>query len=141
MTVSVVAFYTRLPEITPAEFKRYMEEDHMPKVKKCMGEHYPLSYSRKYVELVESGAGDRLGASSGATKKHADPMAPVVLVGNPSEVGWDMMAELIFRDELHLQQCYATMNSDDGQIMKDDEDNFTLPHLLKVVLMSETTEA
>jgi hypothetical protein len=141
MTVSVVAFYTRLPEITPAEFKRYMEEDHMPKVKKCMGEHYPLSYSRKYVERVESGAGDRLGASSGATKKHADPMAPVVLVGNPSEIGWDMMAELIFRDELHLQQCYATMNSDDGQIMKDDEENFTQPQLLKVVLMSETTEA
>jgi hypothetical protein len=140
MTVSVVALYTRLPDLNPSEFKRYIEEVHMPIIKKCMGEHYPIAFSRKYVEVVESGAGDRMGAS-GASKKNADPAAPVVLLGPPGEVGWDMMAELIFRDELHLQQAFATMNSDDGQALKDDEENFSLPHLLKVILMSESTTA
>jgi hypothetical protein len=138
MTVSVIALYTRLPDLSPAEFKRYIEEDHMPMIKKCMGEHFPVTFSRKYIERVESGAGDRLGVS-GASKKNADPTAPVVLVGG--QVGWDMMAELIFRDQLHLQQCYASMNSEAGQAMKDDEDNFSLPHLLHVILMSESTDA
>jgi hypothetical protein len=33
------------------------------------------------------------------------------------------------------------MNSDAGQAMKDDEENFSLPHLLHVILMSESTDA
>jgi hypothetical protein len=109
MTVSVIVMYTRRPDISPAEFRRYMEEIHMPIQKSVMGEYYPLSFPRKYIARVESGAGDRLGASS-SSRKHADPAAPVVLVGAPAEIGWDMMGEMIFRDELHLQQCYATIN-------------------------------
>jgi hypothetical protein len=44
---------------------------------------------------------------------------------------------MIFRDELHMQQCLAAMNSMDGQRVKDDEENFTESHLLKVVLVGE----
>lgn len=52
----------------------------------------------------------------------------------------DMMGEMIFRDELHLQQCLAVVNSMEGQRIKDDEENFTIPHLLKVALIGESFE-
>jgi hypothetical protein len=109
MTVSVIVLYTRRPDISPAEFKRYIEEVHMPIQKEVMGEYYPLSFPRKYLARIDSGAGDRLGAPS-ASRRHGDPTSPVVLVGSPDQLGWDMMGEMIFRDELHLQQCYATIN-------------------------------
>lgn len=117
-----------------------MEDVHVPIQKEVMGEHYPISHPRRYVARIESGAGDRLGAPS-ASKKTGDHASPVVLVGTPEELGWDLLAEMIFRDELHLQQCYATINSLDGQRMKDDEENFTETSQLKVVLMSENTSS
>lgn len=140
MTVSVVCLYTRRADISPAEFKRYMEDVHLPIQKEVMGEHFPISYPRKYVSRIETGAGDRLGAPS-ASKKHGNPASPVVLVGTPEELGWDLLVEMIFRDELHLQQCYAAINTLNGQRMKDDEENFTETSQLKVVLMGENTSS
>lgn len=137
MVVSVIALYTRRSDVDPEDFKRYMEDKHLPLLKQVLGDHYPASFPRRYVQRVESGAGDRLGAQS-ASKKTSDPTGPVVLVGAPEDLGWDMWGELIFRDELHMQQCYAAMNSLEGQQVKDDEENFTVPHLLKVVLVGES---
>jgi hypothetical protein len=59
----------------------------------------------------------------------------------PEDFGWDMIGEFIFRDELHLQQGYATINSDDGQRVKDDEENFTIPQLFKVIVLDQITAA
>jgi hypothetical protein len=138
MTVSVICLYARRADISPAEFQRYMEEVHVPIQKEVMGEHYPISYPRRYVARIESGAGDRLGAPS-ASRKTGNPASPVVLVGSPEDLGWDLLAEMVFRDELHMQQCYAAINTLNGQKMKDDEENFTETSQLKVVLMSENT--
>jgi hypothetical protein len=85
MTNSVIVQYTRLPEISPDEFKRYMEEQHIPLMKDALGVHFPISYPRRYIARVESGAGDRLGL-----QRHSDPTAPVVLIGLPEELGFDM---------------------------------------------------
>lgn len=115
-----------------------MEEVHVPIQKEVMGELYPISHPRRYVARIESGAGDRLGAPS-ASRKTGNPASPVVLVGSPEDLGWDLLAEMVYRDELHMQQCYALINSLDGQRMKDDEENFTETSQLKVVLMSENT--
>lgn len=137
MPLSVIAFYTRRPDISPAEFKRHMEEDHIPILKEVMGVHYPTIYQRRYVARAESGLGKRLGAQNSSN----DPAAPVVLVGSPDDVGWDMMGEFVFRDELHLQQGYAMINAPEGQRVQDDEESFTLPHLFKVVVVGENTSA
>jgi hypothetical protein len=140
MPLSVLIFYTRRPDFTPAQFKSYMEEIHVPILKEIMGGHYPTTYTRRYVERVGSGAGDRLGASV-ASRRNSLPDAPVVLVGLPQDLGWDMMGELLYFDQLHLQQSLATINSDSAQRVKDDEENFTIPHLFRVVLMGESTDA
>ncbi|KAH7072071.1 EthD domain-containing protein, partial [Paraphoma chrysanthemicola] len=134
MAISVMVLYTRRPDFSPDQFKTYMEHTHLPIIKEVMGTQYPVKYPRRYIERVQSGAGDRLGAP-GASRKNCDPEDPVMLVGSPKTLEWDMMGEMIFRDELHLQQCLAIVNSMEGQKIKDDEENFTVPHLLKVALM------
>ncbi|KAF2027051.1 hypothetical protein EK21DRAFT_102805 [Setomelanomma holmii] len=126
MPLSVMVFYTRRPDFSPERFKTYMEQQHIAILKEVMGVHYPLKYPRRYVECVESGVGDRLGAPV-ASRRNGDPADPVVLVGSPKDLGWDMMGEMIFRDELHLQRGLAKVNSVDRQRVKDDEENFTIP--------------
>lgn len=98
MPQSVLLFYVRRPDFTPAEFEKYMNERHVPLVKEVMGPHYPTSYTIQYVVRVDSGAGDRMGAPTSSTKR-APPDAPVLLVGAPEELGWDAVGEMVFRDE------------------------------------------
>lgn len=137
MPLSVMVFYTRRPDVTPDQFRERMENVHVPIIRDVMGEHYPTCYTLRYVVRVDSGAGDRLGANT-ASKKRAPPDAPVVLVGSPSDLGWDAMGEMVFRDELHVQQGLGTINSPDGQRVKEDEEVFTLTDKLRVVLMGES---
>ncbi|EDU48054.1 EthD domain containing protein [Pyrenophora tritici-repentis] len=134
MPISILAFYTRDPDLSPEEFQTYMEGTHMPLVKEIFGDQAPLSCTLRFPVRVKSGAGDRLGAPT-STQKRADPDAPVVLVGEPSDLEWDAMSEFTFRDELHVQQCLSILNSPDGQRLTDDEEKFTVPEKLRVVLM------
>ena len=136
MPLSVMVFYTRRPEFSPDKFKSYLEDIHLPMLKEIMGPHYPLTYTLRYVVRVRTGAGDRLGATT-STKKNAEPDAPVLLVGLPSELGWDCIGEMVFRDELHAQQGLATVNTPEAQRLKEDEDVFAMPNQLRAVLMSE----
>lgn len=91
-----------------------------------------------YVERVKTGAGDRLGAVTSMTGR-ADPNDPVVVIGVPSELGWDAVGTMIFRDELHLQQALAIMETGGGERIKEDEDLFALVDKTKVVVMGQTT--
>jgi hypothetical protein len=134
MPLSVLVFYTRRPDVTPDQLQAYMEHYHVPLIREVMGPHYPLTYTMRYVVRVNTGAGDRLGATT-ASRSRADGDAPVVLVGSPSELDWDAMGEMVFRDELHVQQGLAAMNSPDGQKVKEDEAVFTIPEKLRVVLV------
>ncbi|KAH9871155.1 hypothetical protein J1614_006730 [Plenodomus biglobosus] len=136
MPQTVLVFYTRRPEFTPAEFEAYMMNKHLPLIKEIMGPHYPQEYNLRFVVRVESGAGDRLGATT-SSRKRASADAPVVLVGSPDELEWDAMGELIFRDELHIQQGLASINNPIGQKIKEDEEVFTLTDKLRAVLVGE----
>ncbi|USP75498.1 uncharacterized protein yc1106_02772 [Curvularia clavata] len=91
-----------------------------------------------YVERVKTGLGDRLGAVTSMTGR-AEPNDPVVLIGVPSSLEWDAMGKMIFRDELHLQQALAIMESGGGERIKEDEDLFALVDQTKVVVVGQTT--
>lgn len=110
----------------------------MPLLKTTMGEHFPQSVTLRYVERVASGAGDRFGATM-SSKSRNPPEAPVVLVGSPSDVDWDCMCEMTFRDDLQLQQGYAVINSEFGQVVKEEEERFTDMEHMRVVLMERKT--
>ena len=60
------------------------------------------------------------------------------LVGYPKDLGWDAMVEMSFKDDLHLMQGYAATNSEEGQKIRDAEDEFTVPDAMKVVLMDRS---
>jgi hypothetical protein len=138
MPISVLVFYTRRPDVTPEKFRSYMEGHHVPLIKEIFESHMPLSYTIRYPARVDSGAGDRLGAVT-SSRGRAEPDAPVVLVGSPTDVQWDCIGEMVFRDELHVQQGMAAMNSQDGQRAKEDEEIFTIPEKLRVVLLDESS--
>lgn len=111
-----------------------MIENHVPLVKEVMGSQYPVSYTMRFVVRVSTGAGDRLGATM-SSKSRADGDAPVVLLGSPQEVDWDAYGEMVFRDELHLQQALALLDTPGGQRVREDEANFSISDKLRVVLM------
>ncbi|KAF1927001.1 uncharacterized protein M421DRAFT_6558 [Didymella exigua CBS 183.55] len=131
---AILVFYTRRPDFTPAQFREYMESKYIPIIKEVFGPLAPVLTTVRYVERCGSGFGDRLGATL-ASKHRNDENAPVVLVGYPKDLGWDAMVEMSFKDDLHLMQCYAASNSAEAQRMKDAEEEFTIPEVMKVVLM------
>jgi len=136
---ALVTMYTRRPDISPEDFKDYFENQHMKLIRKAFGDYQPISHTRRYVERVGSGLGDKLGAAA-ASRKNNHPDTPVCLIGLPQDLGWDMTGEFVFRDELHLQQAWAQLGTAAGQAVKDDEENFSVPHLLKLVLLGEKIE-
>lgn len=136
MPQTLLLFYVRRPDLTPVEFEKYLTEHYLSLMKEVMGPHFPSSATFQFVLRVGSGVGDRLGAPMSSTKK-APADAPVVLVGAPEDLGWDAMGELVFRDELHLQQAFAIFNSPEGQRIGEDEEAFCLPDRTKVVLTGE----
>jgi hypothetical protein len=137
MALTILMFYTRRHDFTPAEFREHLEKKYLPIVKEVMGPHVPEVTTLRYVERCGSGFGDRLGAIL-ASKYRNDKDAPVLLVGYPKDLGWDAMVEMSFKDDLHLMQGYAATNSAAGQRIRDAEEEFTVPDLMKVVLMGRT---
>lgn len=137
MSLTILMFYTRRSDFTPAEFREHMESKYIPVVNEVMSPHVPKTTTLRYVERCGSGAGDRLGATL-AAKHRNDPNAPVLLVGYPKDLGWDAMVEMSFEDDLHLMQGYAATNLAGGQRLRDVEEEFTVPDAMKVVLMDRT---
>ncbi|EMD93795.1 hypothetical protein COCC4DRAFT_65991 [Bipolaris maydis ATCC 48331] len=136
MTVTVMVFYTRRPEVTPEDFQSHIEQVHLPIYLEVFSENKPLSFTIRYTERVSSGAGDRLGAVTSMTGRAA-PDDPVVLIGEPKELGWDAVSEMTFRDELHIQQCLSVMDGSGGERIKEDEDMFAVLEKTKAIIMTE----
>lgn len=134
MPLSILLFFKRRSDFSPEQFKTHMEQKYLPLLKSIMVEHYPPTVTLRYVERVESGAGDRFGATM-SLKSRNPPEAPVMLVGAPHELNWDCMCEMIYHDELQLQQSYALINSPAGQAVKEEEERFTEVEHMRIVLM------
>lgn len=134
MAILALLFYKRRADVSPAEFERYMIENHIPLLMEVMEQHSPQSYTVRFVARVSTGVGDRLGATTSSTSR-AEGDAPVTLIGSPEDIAWDAQGEMVFRDELHLQQALALMDTPGGQRVKEDEGTFTESDKLSVVLM------
>lgn len=139
MGLTILMFYTRRLDFTPAEFREHMEIKYLPIVTEVMGSCIPETTTLRYVERCGSGFGDRLGATL-ASKYRNDPNELVLLVGYPKDLGWDAMMEMSFEDDLPLMQGYAATNSAEGQRIRDAEEEFTVPEAMEVVLMDRTVK-
>lgn len=137
MPYRILIFVTRKEGITPAQFRQHLEDEHIPKFVKTIAPHAPLEVTCHYLARVESGSGERIGATN-ASRKNAEGSAPVVLIGTPADFTWDALCEVKFRDELHFQQYFARLNEPEIA-EKLGEDEFADPAQSKVVVVGGTT--
>ncbi|EOA85205.1 hypothetical protein ACJQWK_06435 [Exserohilum turcicum] len=119
--VVLTALTRRKEGTTIEEFLDYNENVFAPLVKKIAGKVYPLSWSRHYhVEDSE--------CPMGLTR---------ILVGSnvDESMDWDVIGEMLFEDELHLQQFITFLHSDAALEIFEEEAKFIDQSKKKMVVM------
>ena len=91
MSFSIAAFITRKAGTSPAAFKTYYENVHLPLIQDLFGPTFPISYSRWYIpqKPVEDEASDPSNIK----------YTPTVLLGSAENFHYDLYCELVFEDE------------------------------------------
>ena len=91
----------------------------MDKVRSVVGEHFPLTHTRRYIHRGEDGK-------------------PTVIVGSQDRVGYDCISELVFRDEEHFAAFATAASTPEGsKIIRDAEKEFMDKEKMYVVIMGE----
>ncbi|PLB54863.1 hypothetical protein P170DRAFT_432432 [Aspergillus steynii IBT 23096] len=107
---TILAFFSRKPDLTSDEFKAYYETTHMPLIKDIAGIHFPITHKRFYT--------------------------PRILVGDPADLQVDVYAELTFRDIEHLNAFKGTLIAD-AERLAEDEERFLDRKKIRVVMVDE----
>ncbi|KAF5671220.1 ethD domain-containing protein [Fusarium heterosporum] len=106
--VKMLLFARRRQDLTPAEFRDYYENVHMPLLKNLSGKVFPKSHDRSYV--VRDGP---------------DFLAKVV-IGDQDDFEYDSMAILTWKDQKHFEATFALYGNDEiGKQISEDEAKFT----------------
>ncbi|ROT36435.1 hype protein [Sodiomyces alkalinus F11] len=106
--VKMLLFGRRRQDLTPAEFRDYYENQHMPLLRNLSGDVFPLSHERSYVQ--------RLGPDFAAS----------VVLGEQDDFLYDSMAILTWRDMAHFQATFTLYGDDNvGKAIEEDEAMFT----------------
>lgn len=117
---TTIVFVTRKPGLSPAEFKDYYENTHVPLLQSLAGSLFPISHTRHYLARDLS---------------HPDH-PPIVVYGAPEGFDYDVMVEVIFESQAALLEFRKVMVLPE---VLADEDRFTDPRKLRAVVMGETT--
>lgn len=97
----------RLPHLSPAEFKDYYENKHVPLITSIIGtegEAAPISYRRQYLNKTPEGKA-------------------ALIVGDAERADWDCFVEVTFTDEAHFGKYMAKYRENIKQI-GEHEDTF-----------------
>lgn len=130
MPFKVLMFATRKQGLSPQEFIDYYENKHVPLIKSLTGNLFPASHTRHYI-----GRAPADGSGSGATD------APWVVMGDASEVTWDSMAILTFKDDEHFNKAMQLLSDEEmAAKLAADEENFVDRSKLKAVIIGEVSE-
>jgi len=120
MTFTVLIYAWRKPGTTPAQFKEHYEGSHMTLVKSVAGKLFPLSHVRRYTALKEDGSG------------------PNVMMGNPTSMDYDSVAELTFESVEAFQKFFGTVSQPETAAkLAADEELFLDRPRMKVCVVSE----
>lgn len=107
--ILIIAY--RKPSLTPDEFKTHYEQKHVPLVKSIAGSHFPLSHTRQYIRRVRS------EFTSIESKEHNADYPAVVLSGPQTDMGYDAIAELKFKDHTAFVAFTALLVQPDNAAM------------------------
>lgn len=112
---------TRKAGTTRSAFYTHNETIYAPLLQKAAGKVHPLSWNRQYhVDDAECPTGLSRALIGGSADEGMD---------------WDCMGEMVFEDELHLQQFITFMHSDDALEVLAEEEKFVELGLTKLVVM------
>lgn len=134
MTFQVLIYAHRLPGVSPEDFKKHYEV-HIDLFKRLMGEDFPLSHRRVYLQRSTVDT-----APEGASARNATTPATVI-VGQQSDYDYDCLAEMTFADRASWEACIAKVSSPEisAQIAAD-EDKFYDRSKTGLVVVGDVTE-
>ncbi|EMR61269.1 hypothetical protein UCREL1_11808 [Eutypa lata UCREL1] len=122
MTFNVLIFASRLPGVTPAEFKTYYDTKHMPMIRTMTGRHFPLQHIRKYIQ--------RDPTTAGAEAKAA------VIVGSQADFDFDVVAEMVFEHEDAFKKfAEILLREENAKIVDEDERKFFDRERVRMVVL------
>jgi hypothetical protein len=121
MTITALLFCYRLPTLSPAEFRDYIEDHHVPYVKSLLGQHHPLTHTRHYTHKDESNA-NGVG----------------IIVSDAVDSDADVVAVMTFENQEKLKES-MNFRYQDGvrEKIQADEDKFMDRSRVKVVIVGE----
>ena len=121
--IMLTTIATRKEGTTRAAFYEHNETHYAPLLKKKAGKVHPLAWNRMYHV-------DESELPMGLTR---------LLIGNNSSadevVDWDCMGQMVFEDELHLQQFITFMHSEEALEVLAEEEKFTDASKTKLLVM------
>jgi hypothetical protein len=90
MPFKIVGYLTRKPGMTPAEFRDYYENTHMPLLVSLTGPAFPKTHTRTYLT--------RTPIDSSSSDTTNDNFVAAAFAGKPEEFEYDAYAELVFEN-------------------------------------------
>lgn len=103
----------RLPELSPDQFREYVEHKHVPLVQSLLGSKHPLTHTRFYI---------------GGSSKY--------VVGSSTSEDPDLIAVIEYEDESAMQQSMQARNADGTrEKIQADEDKFMDRSRVKVIVL------
>ncbi|KAF7187092.1 hypothetical protein HII31_11569 [Pseudocercospora fuligena] len=117
MVLKVLIFTKRLPSLTPAEYKDYYENHHMPLIRRISGDTAFLSHTRNYIP------------------RNSDTNTAQLIMGE-KDLDFDCVTEVIYRDLQHLHLQMATIGTDENtRLREEDEDKFIERSSVRIVMV------
>ncbi|KAJ5151153.1 uncharacterized protein N7482_010405 [Penicillium canariense] len=134
MTFRVLVYAHRKPGVSPEDFKQHYEA-HIDLFKRLVGEDFPLTHRRTYIERTASDT-----AAVDASPRNATTPATVIL-GRQSDYDFDCLAELTFADRAAWDACTAKVLSPEIQAqIAADEAKFWDSSKTGVLVIGDVTE-
>lgn len=141
MTYTVVALRRRKAGTTPAQFRAYYDNTHVPLLRSLAGALFPLSHTRHYVTRTETAA---VSAPKPPAEHHPQPAAqaaqedsstttvgyvPVVYKGAADEINYDCITMMVWEDQaafdrfkqaFYKEEVHARVSEDERQFLDPD---------------------
>ncbi|KAJ5807925.1 hypothetical protein N7474_009194 [Penicillium riverlandense] len=131
MTVRILLFAPRKPDITPAQFKDHYETKHVPLLQKIAGSDFPVSHKRLYLarQPVDGGV-------------DGTPLYPaVVFLGDQAQFDFDAIADVSFEDQNHFEAFRAKVEAPEAaKIIGEDEKRFLDWKNVRIVMSDDAME-
>ena len=123
MPIKILIFTKRLPSLSPAEYKDYYENHHMPLINRISGgETAFVSHTRNYIP------------------QNPDTQTPQLIMGS-KPLDFDCVTEVVYRDQEHLQAQMAKIGTEENtRLREEDEDKFIEKGSVRVVMVESVGE-